>query len=119
MKRIIAAVAVALAVLGCGITPGADDPPPTNPGRPDVGVVFTVTGPSVADVTWGIGGDIHQDLAATVPWRKETTAPEPVIASLVAQSKGSGPITCQITVDGVAKPPVTSTGQFAVATCGA
>lgn len=119
MKRIIAAVVAGLVLLGCGVNAGSDPPPttPAAPAAPEVPVVFDVTGPTVADITWGTGGDIHQDLAATVPWRKAITAAQPVIATLVAQSKGAGKITCQVTVDGVPKPPVTSEGQFAVVTC--
>lgn len=81
-------------------------------------VVLEVTGPKSADITYGLGTDQSQDNGAKLPWKKELTSKETlIIPTVVAQSKGSGEITCKITVDGKVVKENASSGQFAVVTC--
>lgn len=81
-------------------------------------VVLEVSGPATADITYGIGADQSQETDATVPWRKELTSDNAVLITvLLAQSKGTGPINCKITVDGAVVKQNTSTGEFAIVTC--
>lgn len=110
MKKIYALLAALVLALGCGMGDTTDSSEEST-------VVFEVTGPAHADVTWGVGGNQTQDLGAKTPWTKTATTTAPVIAAVVAQSKGDGPITCRVTVDGAKKAENTSTGQFAVVTC--
>lgn len=115
MRKILAAAAAVLALLACGVGGGDPvDPPATR----QIPVVFEVTGPASADITFGVGGSTEQRLGEALPFRIERSTREPVIAVIVAQSKGTGDIVCKLTIDGVAQEPKTSTGQFATVTCG-
>lgn len=81
-------------------------------------IEFQVSGPAGADVAYQVGGSQEQENGATLPWKKEkTSTDDPLIAVLVAQSKGSGEIICKILVDGTEVKTAKSTGEFAVVTC--
>lgn len=122
-KTLIAGLTTLAAfAVGCGA--GSDDT--AGPGVQDEKkgggkkVVLEVKGPKTADVTYGLGTDQSQENGAKLPWKKEMTSSEDVlIASLVAQSKGTGEITCTITVDGKVAKTNKSSGEFAVVTCDA
>jgi hypothetical protein len=81
-------------------------------------VVLEVTGAKKADITYGLGADQSQEQGAKVPWKKTLTSKEDfLIPTVVAQNKGSGTITCRITVDGKLAKENKSKGQYAVVTC--
>lgn len=81
-------------------------------------VVFEVTGPPAADVTFGVGTDQAQENGVTLPWRKEQkVSADVLITVLLAQNKGSGDISCKITVDGKVVKENKSSGEFAIVTC--
>lgn len=108
--KLIAVLACSLALAACGST--------GNPTGSEKKVVFEVTGPAKADVTYGIGADQSQELDSALPWMKEASSTDTtLIAVLVAQSKGDGEITCKVSVDGKVVKENKSTGQFAVVTC--
>ncbi|MCZ7478892.1 MmpS family transport accessory protein [Micromonospora sp. WMMC273] len=127
---------IALLALGCGAGgtddvegPGAQQQPadapassgaakakPADDGKKSI--VMEVSGPSKADITFGISGDQSQEQGAELPWKKTLTSGEAfLIPTIVAQSKGSGTITCKITIDGKLVKTNSSKGQFAVVTC--
>lgn len=109
--KLTAALACTLTALtACGST--------DNPTGATKKVVFEVTGPAKADVTFGIGTDQSQELDSALPWKKEsTTSDTTVITVLLAQSKGAGEIACKITIDGKVVKENKSSGEFAVVTC--
>lgn len=122
---LLAIPALAL-TLACGMGDTADDvkgPGAQNNGSAGANghtIIFEVTGPASADITYGTGADQSQANGSSLPWTQTVTASEvPFVMSLVAQSKGSGAINCKITVDGKVKKENTSTGQYAVVTCSA
>lgn len=81
-------------------------------------IVLEVTGAKSADITYGLGADQSQEQGAKVPWKKELTSKESLlIATIVAQNKGSGTIGCKITIDGKVAKENTSKGDYAVVTC--
>ncbi|MER7472892.1 MmpS family transport accessory protein [Micromonospora sp. NPDC000018] len=83
-------------------------------------IVLEVTGPKSADVTYGLNADQSQENGAKLPWKKELTSSEAlVIPTVLAQSKGTGKISCKITIDGKVVKENSSSGQFAVVTCSA
>lgn len=102
---VLAAVTLATAVSGC--TSSAEKK-----------VVFEVSGPAAADITYGTGADQSQENGAALPWKKEVTSSADVLITvLLAQSKGTGEISCKITVDGKVVKENKSSGEFAVVTC--
>ncbi|NJC62934.1 hypothetical protein HC028_00140 [Planosporangium flavigriseum] len=84
-------------------------------------VVFEVTGDGVSkanSVTYGIGGNSSQANGTALPWKKEATSSDAfLMLSLVAQSGGSGTISCRVSVDGKVVVENSSQGQYAVVTC--
>lgn len=85
-------------------------------------VVYEVTGPSKASVTYTKEGfQMEQVTSAKLPFRKELQFSDEVSAftglSIVAQNAGSGDITCRILVDGKEVASSTSSGAYAVVTC--
>jgi hypothetical protein len=108
------ASAIALTALMASTACGSTD----NPLGAEKKVVFEVTGPAKADVTFGIGTDQSQELDSALPWKKElSTKDTTVITVLLAQSKGTGEIACKITIDGKVVKENKSSGEFAVVTC--
>jgi hypothetical protein len=108
--KIIAALACVLSLTACSST--------SNPTGSEKKVVFEVSGPAKADITYGIGTNQSQELDSALPWKKETSSTDTtLIAVLVAQSKGDGEITCKVSVDGKVVKENKSSGQFAVVTC--
>lgn len=114
---------IAAAVFGGGGSkgtagPGAQGGGGTEKASGGTKVVMEVTGAKSADITYGLGTDQSQDNGAKLPWKKELSSDELVtIAVIVAQNKGSGEISCKITVDGKTVKENTSKGQYAVVTC--
>jgi hypothetical protein len=81
-------------------------------------IVLEVTGAKKADITYGLDADQSQDNGARVPWKKELTSTETMtIVVVLAQNKGSGTISCKITLDGVVVKENSSKGEYAVVTC--
>jgi hypothetical protein len=81
-------------------------------------IVMEVTGAKKADITYGLDADQSQDQGAKVPWKKELTSTETMtIAVIVAQNKGSGTISCKISLDGKVVKENSSKGEYAVVTC--
>lgn len=81
-------------------------------------IVMEVTGAKKADITYGLDADQSQDLGVKVPWKKELTSTETMtIAVIVAQNKGSGTISCKISLDGKVVKENSSQGEYAVVTC--
>lgn len=127
MWTFAAAAAVALAGLACSAGqkdtqgPGAQGSASgatSTAGGPKHTIKLEVVGPASASVTYGLGGDQSQENDAKLPWTKDLTSNESfLIVSVVAQSKGTGDITCRITVDGKVVKENKSSGQYAVVTC--
>jgi hypothetical protein len=120
----IALTFLAATAIACGA--GSSDT--AGPGSQDDGteaksgdktIVLEVTGAKAgADITYGLGTDQSQEQGAKVPWKKELTSSESlIIATVVAQNKGSGEIKCKITIDGEVVKENKSSGEFAVVTC--
>jgi hypothetical protein len=116
--------AFAAVAIGCG-SRGEDT---TGPGDQDTGtstggtdakrtVILEVTGPKTADTTYGLNVDQSQENGAKVPWKKTLTTEDLTVATVVAQNKGKGKISCKITVDGKVAKTNPSSGEYAVATC--
>jgi len=81
-------------------------------------IVMEVNGPAQADITYGIGADQSQDNGASLPWKKQaSSAVRPRVVVVSAQSKGTGEITCKISIDGAVVKENRSSGEFAVVTC--
>lgn len=100
--------------------PGAQDAAGAAGGDGKKTIVMEVTGAKKADITFGLGTDQSQDNGATLPWKKTLTSTEALlIATLVAQNKGSGTIGCKITVNGKVAKTNASKGEYAVVTCDA
>lgn len=78
----------------------------------------TASKSKAADVTYGLNADQSQDQGVKLPWKKELSSGEVVtIAVLLAQNKGSGEISCKISVDGEVVKENKSSGQYAIVTC--
>lgn len=123
-KLTVATIAVlAATALACGsgsddtAGPGAQDgAAPAGDGKKTV--VLEVTGPKTADITYGLGADQSQENGAKTPWKKELKSGDALlIATVVAQNKGSGEIACKITIDGKVVKENKSSGEFAMVTC--
>ncbi len=81
-------------------------------------ILFEVTGPEAADVTFVIGTDQTQKNGEKLPFKHEATSTsDPLIAVITAQSKGNGDIVCKISIDGKEVKTNKSSGEFAVVTC--
>ena len=81
-------------------------------------ILFEVTGPETADVTYGVGADQTQAIGTKLPWKHEASSTQdPLITVVTAQSKGAGEITCKISIDGKEVKTNKSSGEFAVVTC--
>lgn len=81
-------------------------------------VILEVTGAKAADVTYGLNANQSQENDAKVPWKKTLTSGETLtIATVVAQNKGSGTISCKVTVNGKVVKENSSKGEYAVVTC--
>lgn len=87
-------------------------------------VTYEVTGSgSTASITYTSDANFNQaqEQGAQLPWTKQVTLGDGFlsVASLTAQSGGSdGEITCRITQDGEVISENTSSGMYAVVTCG-
>jgi hypothetical protein len=110
-RRIIAVITASLFMVtasACGTT--------TSSGEKKV--LFEVTGPATADITYGIGVDHVQDNGAKLPWKHEAASTQdPLITVITAQSKSNGDIVCKISIDGKVVKENKSSGEFAVVTC--
>jgi hypothetical protein len=62
-------------------------------------------------------GGTEQISSVKLPWETAVNMKKGSFASLVAQNKSSGSISCQIKVDGVVAKQSESSGQFVVVTC--
>lgn len=80
-------------------------------------VVYTVTGPSSALITYSTPSGQEQDNGADLPWKKKFKAKGGEFLSVSAQNSGSGTITCEITVDGKVVKRARSKGSYAVVSC--
>jgi|MudIll2142460700_1097286.scaffolds.fasta_scaffold02384_6 hypothetical protein len=109
---LVLAVPVVASVIACG---GSGTSGPASDHR----IKFEVTGPpSSNSITYSVGVDQAQENGAKLPWTKELSSSRwPLIASVVAQSDGTGVISCRITVDGKVVKENSSSGQYAVVTC--
>ena len=114
--------ALALLAVACG----SGDKDTAGPGAQGGGsaaksgktIVLEVTGPKSADITYGLGTDQSQEAGAALPWKKELTTRESVlVVTVLAQNKGTGDISCKITVDGKVAKENKSSGQFSIVTC--
>ena len=116
-----AAATIALACSSGGTDtagPGAQDTDGAGDKSAKKTIVLEVSGAKKADITYGLNSDQSQDNGAKVPWKKSLSSGEAmVIATVVAQNKGSGSISCKITVDGKVVKENTSKGEYAVVTC--
>lgn len=126
---LVAVAALAVVGIACGsgggdtAGPGAQD----NDGSPAAAVgakegehtiVLEVTGAKAADITYGLGADQSQEQGAKVPWKKTLKSSEAlIIATVLAQNKGTGAIGCKITIDGKLAKENTSKGQYALVSC--
>lgn len=107
----------------CGLpttaTPGAT--PSGAPTADTAAVVYEILGSGAAsNISYNTdgAGSIAQESDVTLPWRKEITIKRGfAITTLTAQNKGSGQLTCRISVDGAVSKENTSTGKYAVVTC--
>lgn len=109
-KLLAVLACAAIAVAGCGST--------DNITGSEKKIKFEVSGPAKADVTYSVGVNQSQELDQALPWTKDaSTTDTTVIAVLVAQSKGSGEISCKVSIDGKVVKENKSTGEFAVVTC--
>jgi hypothetical protein len=112
---------VAAMVLACGATGDDTGGGGLNLSGDEKSIVFEVTGADgaeQADITFGVGASQSQENGSALPWSKELTDDSPlVIATVLAQNKGGGSISCKITIDGKVVKESTSTGEFAVVTC--
>lgn len=115
---------LAVLLAGCGMPSAAsagaaldaatDDGPST--------VLYEVTGPTKAgNITYvgaGQSMNIAQEQGAALPWSKTVEMSGSMnVATLSAQNAGSGDITCRITVDGEVVSEITSSGEYAIASC--
>ena len=119
---VLAALAVACSSGGDDTAgPGAQgNPAEAAAGGGERTIVFEVTGPKKADVTYGLNSDQSQETAAKLPWKKAIKSKEAfTIAVLSAQNSGSGDITCKITIDGKVAKTNKSSGQYSIVTCSA
>ena len=80
-------------------------------------MVYKVTGPSSAMVTYSTPSGQEQDSSADLPWTKKFKAKGGEFLSVSAQNKGGGTITCTITVDGKTIKRARSKGAYAIASC--
>jgi len=138
MRKIItivtALLATALVTAGCTMETTADpnisaSPSTGKSGKDDKGgkddtsadglhtVVYTVTGPSSALITYSTPSGQEQDNGADLPWKKKFKAKGGEFLSVSAQNSGSGTITCEITVDGKVVKRARSKGSYAVVSC--
>lgn len=115
--------ALALLAVACGSGDKDTAGPGSGGGNGKSGgkaVVLEVTGPKSADVTYGLGTDQSQEQGVALPWKKEMTSNESMlIVTLLAQNKGTGDISCKITIDGKTVKENKSSGQYATVTCSA
>lgn len=91
-----------------------------HPLAPETGIVYTVTSDGgINDVTYSVGGfDQEQDTDVSGnTWTKRIPDDGVSIATLLAQSNGSGTISCTIKVDGQVVARQSSHGAYAVVTC--
>lgn len=81
-------------------------------------IVFEVTGPPEADITFSVGTDQTQNNGAKLPWKHEaTSSADPLITVVMAQNKSTGDIVCKITIDGKVAKENKASGEFAIVTC--
>jgi hypothetical protein len=116
-----AIVAAALVALGCGVGDDTSGGGGLNLGGAEKSIVLEVTGADgaeQADITFGVGASQSQENGSALPWKKELTEDGAlIIATVLAQNKGGGAISCRITIDGEVVKEATSTGEYAVVTC--
>lgn len=113
--------ALALLAVACG-SGSKDTAGPGSGGGDGKGggksVVLEITGPKTADITYGLGTDQSQEQGAALPWKKELTSKDKILlVTVLAQNKGTGEISCRITVDGKVVKENKSSGQYATVTC--
>lgn len=91
-------------------------------GRSTVVLEVTSTGSKRANnITWtNPDMNISQDNGVKLPWKKTFKVDDGAILgfTLTAQNAGSGKISCKVTVDGEVESENTSSGQYAVVSCG-
>lgn len=126
MRKYLTILAVTVAAVGglaCG-SGGGDSRGPGLDGEQkssakEKTVVFEVGGnASKADVTYGFDSNSSQDNGVGLPWKKESkTSDDFLVVTMLAQNKGSGEITCKITVDGKVVKENRSSGQYAIVSC--
>lgn len=115
--RFALALPIAFVLAGCGAVPASVSAAAGGTST----VVYEVTGPAKANnITYSADGKagIAQENGGPLPWRKEVQMSGSFkVATLTAQNAGKGDITCRITVDGKVVKELTSSGEYAVATC--
>lgn len=115
---VVVVVVVVVALAGIG---GSS----STPGGGSKTVVYKIGGTAKrADMTFTTssdGGNITQENGRRVPWSKSFKVKGSFLEvySLSAQNKGSGKITCSVSVDGKRVAANTATGQYAIVTCDA
>lgn len=102
---------------------GSGDPSPSGE---EYEVVYEVTGSdgaTRADMTFTASADLEitQESGEALPWRKRLTFDEEPLTfySVSAQNRGSGKLTCTVTVNGDEVTTNTATGRFAIVSCDA
>lgn len=82
-------------------------------------VTYKITGKGSATITY-IGSNFSEaQQDAPLPWTHTETVTGWQPVTINAQLKGTGSVTCEIDVDGHAGKPITSTGQYVIASCSA
>lgn len=138
-RKVLAAVGIALCVLGIVVTVvaqgimldqfnktingaapagAAPNPIPAQPAATGT-VRYEVSGSGKANtISFGANGSQSQRSAERLPWSIEQPAESGFGAySLMAQNSGDGDITCRVTINGAVVAEQTSSGPYSVVTC--
>jgi hypothetical protein len=133
MKKLLATLATAVLLAGCGSTPTSEvkgdntggettttqtsEAPPAEDG---ITATFKVTSTGKASVSWGTGSGLSQDEIKKGAWSKKVKLDDFDIATLTVTSSDylkSQTVTCEILINGVSKAKNKSKGKLALANC--
>jgi Mycobacterium membrane protein len=116
-RVVVLATASLLGLASCELEQLSD---PDSGGGGDGGshrVVYRVTGPKSADLTYqNENDDTSQEGHAKLPWTYSFQAEDFAFAYVSAQNNQAGTITCTIEIDGVEAESNSSSGRFAICT---
>lgn len=117
---LVIVIVAAMSSGGSAPSPDGGSPVPAADGD-TAEITYQVEGPAQAlNVTYSAdgSGSIAQENAVALPWSKTVAVKRGFsIPVLSAQNAGTGDITCRVLVDGQIVKEITSSGEYALASC--